>query len=49
MDLLREGSEFSHYLYDCKITQEQLDQLHQIMTYYMKKVDASEEIPTFIQ
>lgn len=31
MDLLREGSDFTHFIYDCNITREQLDKLYDIM------------------
>lgn len=44
MDLLREGSEFSHFVYDCKITQDQLTELYNIMDYFMDKVDNNEDV-----
>ena len=44
MDLLREGTDFCKYLYDCKITREQLDELYSVMDYYRSKVDNGEEI-----
>ena len=44
MDLLREGTEFCKYIYDCKITREQLSALYDIMDYCRKKIDNGEEI-----
>lgn len=44
MDLLREGTEFSKYLYDCKVTREQLSQLYQVMDEYRNAVDNGEEV-----
>lgn len=44
MDLLREGTEFCKYLYDCKITREQLNELYSVMDYCRSKVDNNEEI-----
>jgi len=44
LDLLREGSDFSKYLYDCKISREQLDALYDIMDYYRTKYDNNEKI-----
>ena len=44
MDLLRDGSPFSQYLYDCKITQKQLDALYDLMDELQEKVDKGMEI-----
>lgn len=44
MDLLRDGTEFCKYLYDCKITRNQLSDLYNIMDYCREKIDNGEEI-----
>lgn len=44
MDLLRDGSDFSHYMYDCKITEKQLSNLYDIMDECRDKVDNGQEL-----
>ncbi|GLB27263.1 hypothetical protein LXJ15735_35040 [Lacrimispora xylanolytica] len=44
MDLLRDGTELSQYLYDCKVTKEQLTQLYRVMDEYRNIVDGGEEV-----
>ena len=43
MDLLREGSEFSKYIYDCGVTRSQLTELYDVMDYFRAKYDNGEE------
>lgn len=44
MDLLRAGTDFCKYLYDCEITRGQLSNLYDIMDYFRGKIDNGEEI-----
>lgn len=44
MDMLRENTEFSKFIYDCEVTQKQLTLLYKIMDEYRSKVDNSEDI-----
>lgn len=44
MDLLRENTEFSKFIYDSNITKNQLRQLYSIMDDFRKKIDNSEDV-----
>lgn len=44
MDMLRENTEFSKFIYDSKITRNQLKELYKIMDELRKKIDNSEEV-----
>lgn len=44
MDMLRESTEFSKFIYDCEITREQLKELYDVMDKYRGKIDNSEAV-----
>lgn len=44
MDMLRENTEFSKFIYDCEITREQLKTLYDVMDEFRRKIDNSEEV-----
>lgn len=48
MDLLREGTEFTRYVYDCKITEEQMRQLYNIMDKYRSAIDKNEKVSSAV-
>ena len=39
MDLLREGTEFAKFIYDCNVTKSQLDELYDILDDIQGKID----------
>lgn len=44
MDLLREGTEFCKFLYDCNITSQQLTKLYEVMEGIREKIDNGEKV-----
>lgn len=44
MDMLREGTEFTNFVYDCEITRGQLKELYDVMDKYRSKIDNSEDV-----
>lgn len=44
MDLLRTGTEFCKFIYDCNITRQQLAELHSVMRNIQEKIDNGEEV-----
>lgn len=44
MDMLRENTEFSKYIYDCEVTENQLQTLYSIMDDFRGKIDNSEDV-----
>ncbi len=44
MDLLYEGTEFTRFLYDCKITREQLNAIYEILDDVQNKIDKGERV-----
>ena len=39
MDLLREGTEFSKFIYDCNITNKQLSEIYDVLNDVQDKID----------
>lgn len=39
MDLLREGTEFSKFIYDCNITKNQLNEIYEVLDDIQDKID----------
>lgn len=44
MDLLRECTDFTKYIYDCKVTKEQLSKLYELMDVYRERIDNSQDV-----
>lgn len=44
MDLLREGTDFTKYIYDCEVTEEQLKALYDIMDGLRHEIDNGNEV-----
>lgn len=44
MDLVRQGTDLSLYLYDCKITKNQLESLYSLMQKYRDDIDNGKEV-----
>jgi hypothetical protein len=44
MNLMREGTDFAKYIYDCEITEEQLKRMYDIMDSYRTRIDNREEV-----
>jgi len=44
MDLLREGTDFTKYIYDCEVTEEQLKALYDIMDGLRREIDNGNEV-----
>ncbi len=44
MDLLREGTELSKFLYDHNVTKSKIDQLYDTMDYFREQIDAGKSV-----
>jgi len=44
MDLLREGTEFAKFIYDCEVTEEQLRALYDVMDGLRQEIDNGNEV-----